>query len=254
MGLLEKALGLAGAAAGGVAAAATGLLGNKKKKLAELDTEFVRTTQDYLAKKSKLESKINNGNLKAVKKLEFVEREYLVSKAEYENTRRTLLPSKSKIDEERDNKEFEQRLEIEKAKALHEMDMEKAKTIYGLEFEKDKSYHGWDLEKAESLHGMQMERSRTEHDMIMEKNKANHEMEMEKIELTSKLGVCLPDTNVNKSRDCVCSNCGNENITGSKFCSACGKTLSVQKFCTGCGASLKAGSRFCQMCGRAIDV
>ena len=53
-----------------------GLLGSKKKKLAELDTEFARTTADYQAKKSKLESKVKSGNRNAVKKLDALEREF----------------------------------------------------------------------------------------------------------------------------------------------------------------------------------
>ena len=49
MGILEKTVGLAGVAIAGGVALTKGLLGGNKKKLAELDTEFARTTADYQA-------------------------------------------------------------------------------------------------------------------------------------------------------------------------------------------------------------
>ena len=228
MGLLGKTLGLAGVAVGGIAAA-KGLLGSKKRQLAELDTEFAKTTKNYRAEKSKLESKSSTGNIRAIKKLEALEREYFVKKAEYENKRLTLLPPKSKIEEERESKEFEQRLDIEKAKALHEMDIEKSKVIYDLELEKDKNHHGWDLEKSESIHNM----------------------EMEKIKLTSELGIS--STGIPFANNLVCSNCGNKNATGCKFCGNCGTPLNIKRFCSNCGASLETNSKFCSMCGREIE-
>ena len=250
MGLIEKTLGLVG----GIVVA-TSLIGNKKKQLADLDTEFARTTADYQAKKSKLEKKIKNGNLQAERKLEALEREYFVEKAEYENKRKTLLPKKSKIEEERETKEFEQRLNIEKAKTIHELNIEKTKTVYGLELEKEKNYHEWDLEDTKTIHSLELQKDIKHHELDLEKARNLHNMEMEKIELTSKLGFSSDnyDTAKTEANDIVCSNCGNKNIIGSKFCSRCGTALNLRKFCANCGANLEVNSRFCSMCGNPIE-
>ena len=250
MGLLGKTLGLAGVAVGGIAAA-KGLLGSKKRQLAELDTEFAKTTKNYRAEKSKLESKSSTGNIRAIKKLEALEREYFVKKAEYENKRLTLLPPKSKIEEERESKEFEQRLDIEKAKALHEMDIEKSKVIYDLELEKDKNHHGWDVEKAKTMHSLELDRAKNHHEWDLEKSESIHNMEMEKIKLTSELGIS--STGIPFANNLVCSNCGNKNATGCKFCGNCGTPLNIKRFCSNCGASLETNSKFCSMCGREIE-
>ena len=253
MGLLGKTLGLAGMAAGGIAAA-KGILGINKKQLAELDTEFAKTTKNYRSKKSKLESKINRGDIVAVKKLEALERKYSFLKTEYENKRQLLLPPKSKIEKERESKEFEQRLNIEKAKALHELDMEKSKTIHNLNIEKDKNHHEWDLEKTTTIHDLEMERDKNTHVWDLEKAESLHNMEMEKIELASKLGFpsAEPLSANKKTNNIVCYNCGNKNLINSKFCSSCGKPLNLNKFCTNCGASIEINSNFCSMCGREI--
>lgn len=254
MGFLGKSLGLAGLAAGGIAAA-KGLLGNKKRQLAELDTEFAKTTKSYLAKKSKLESKIENGNLGATKKLKALELDYFVKKAEYENQRKTLLPPKSKVDEERESQAFEQRLEIEKAKVLHELELEKSKTMYGLELEKDKNQHGWHLETTKTIYDLELEKDKNQHKLNLEQAQSLHNMEMEKMELTSKLGICSTEFNTTQNIDniIVCSNCGNINKKGSKFCNNCGKALNIKRSCTVCGAEFDANSKFCSMCGHSVE-
>ena len=254
MGLLGKTLGMVGGMVGGITAASC-FLGNKKKRLAELDTEFARATADYEAKKSKLQAKIKNGNKHAIKKLEALDREYFVEKAEYENKRKTLLPKKSKVEEERETKELEQRLDIEKAKTIHELNMDRTKTVYGLELEKDKNHHEWDLEDTKTIHNLELEKDKSNHEWDLEKIRSLHNMEMEKIELTSKLGFSTNkfDAEKTETNDIVCSNCGNKNAIGSKFCSGCGTPLNQKRFCKNCGANLELNSKFCSMCGSQID-
>ena len=252
MGIFEKTLGLASAAVGGIAVA-TKLLVSKKERLAKLDTEFAKTTAEYEAEKSDLESKIKKGSRRAAKKLEELEREYFVNKAAYENKRKTLLPEKSQIEEERETKEFEQRLEIEKATALHKIDMEKTQTVYGLELEKDKNYHQWDVEDAKVAHMLEMDKGKNFHDWDMEKSQHLHKMEMEKMELSAKLGVA-PNNLKNDDRIEIskCFKCGYENSKGSKFCANCGNPLNAKKFCKNCGASVDFASKFCSECGQAL--
>ena len=247
MGILEKGICLVG----GIAVASA-LFGNKKKQLAKLDTEFARTTAEYQEEKSKLEEKIKNGNQKARKKLAELEREYFVEKTEYEGKRRTLLPQKTKAEEEREAKEFEQSLEIEKIKAIHDLEIEKTKTVYGLELEKDRSYHEWDVQDAQTIHSIEMDRDKNHHVWDLEKSESMHKMDMEKIELAAKLGAkTLPSNNSkNEKGNIFCSQCGYKNFENSKFCSSCGKPLSFPKFCTGCGASLEENIKFCPMCGQ----
>ena len=254
MGILGKTLGLAGVAVAGSVALTKNLLGGNKKKLAELDTEFARTTADYQAKKSRLEAKVNKGNSAAIKKLEALEREYFVKKAEYENKRKTLLPKKNAIEKERESKEFEQRLEIDKAKAMHDLYIDKTITMHSLEMEKEQNYHQWDLEDAKTSHGLELESDQKHHEWDLEKTKALHNMEMEKIELTSKVGTSANNSNApqNEVNQIVCSNCGNKNALGSKFCNNCGTPIAAKKFCTNCGTSLDANSKFCSMCGQSI--
>ena len=50
----------------------------------------------------------------------------------------------------------------------------------------------------------------------------------------------------------TCSNCGTENRSGRKFCSACGAPLSHA--CLTCGALNEPDDRFCGECGTALDV
>lgn len=182
-----------------------------------------------------------------------MEREYFVNKAAYENKRKTLLPEKSQIEEERETKEFEQRLEIEKATALHKIDMEKTQTIYGLELEKDKNYHQWDLEDAKTTHTLEMDKGKNYHEWSMEKSQNLHKMEMEKMELSAKLGFAPNNSkNDNNIEGIICFKCGNENPKGSKFCTNCGSSLNLKKFCNNCGASINSDSKFCSECGRAL--
>jgi class 3 adenylate cyclase/tetratricopeptide (TPR) repeat protein len=49
----------------------------------------------------------------------------------------------------------------------------------------------------------------------------------------------------------ICSNCGNENRDGRKFCSSCGTALSVA--CPSCGAGNEPGDRFCGDCGAPLS-
>ena len=59
----------------------------------------------------------------------------------------------------------------------------------------------------------------------------------------------------------VCTNCGNANPAGTKFCGGCGTKLEipevpaepVKRFCTGCGAELKDGLKFCGECGTKVE-
>jgi class 3 adenylate cyclase/tetratricopeptide (TPR) repeat protein len=48
----------------------------------------------------------------------------------------------------------------------------------------------------------------------------------------------------------TCANCGIENPSSSKFCSACGTALAVT--CASCGNALLPGARFCSECGTAV--
>ena len=48
----------------------------------------------------------------------------------------------------------------------------------------------------------------------------------------------------------VCSNCGHENVDGSKFCVECGtKLVAMPKFCPECGTKLDGAVKFCPECG-----
>ena len=253
MGILEKTIGLAGVAVAGSVALTKSLLSGNKKKLAELDTEFARTTADYQAKKSRLASKADKGNTSAIKKLEALEREYFVQKAEYENKRKTLLPKKTALEEQRESKEFEQRLEIDRAKAMHDLYIDQTKTIHSLEMEKEHNYHQWDLEDTKTTHNLELESDQKHHEWDLEKTKALHSMEMEKIEITSKLGVSPSTLETEKSdiNPIICSNCSSKNAPSAKFCSNCGTPVIQKKFCSNCGANLDANSKFCSMCGQA---
>ena len=59
----------------------------------------------------------------------------------------------------------------------------------------------------------------------------------------------------------VCTNCGNANPAGTKFCGGCGTKLEIpevpaepaKRFCTGCGAELKDGLKFCGECGTRVE-
>ena len=59
----------------------------------------------------------------------------------------------------------------------------------------------------------------------------------------------------------VCTNCGNVNPAGTKFCGGCGTKLEIpevpaepaKRFCTGCGAELKDGLKFCGECGTRVE-
>ena len=253
MGLFEKALGLAGVATGGIALA-TKLLGGKKEKLAKLDTEFAETKANYELEKKKLEAKIKKGNRRAEKQLQELEHEYYIDKAEYENKRKTLLPEKSKIEVERETKEFEQRLEIEKATAMHKIDVEKAQTIYGLELEKDKNYHQWDIEDAKTSHTLEMDKEKNRHEWDMEKTQHLHDIEMEKMQLSAKLGFSPNTAEKNKQNSAigVCPSCRTINDSSAKFCGQCGTALFRNKFCTNCGSAIN-NSKFCSMCGQAVE-
>lgn len=48
----------------------------------------------------------------------------------------------------------------------------------------------------------------------------------------------------------ICSNCGNVNVEGARFCASCGNSLALT--CPNCGASVEAGARFCSNCGTAL--
>lgn len=253
MGILEKTIALAGAAVGGVALAKD-FLGGKKKKIAALDTEFAKITSDYQAKKNKLVRSIENGDSGAARKLEKLERHYSIQKAEYENTRLTLLPSKSKVDIEREGQELEKQLEIEKARAFHEIEMDKVKTMHSLEMEKSESEKSWYLQDNEVMHGNEMEKTQTLHEQEIEKMRVRHSMEMEKLELASRVGISAEAMPAVPNVDAfsICQNCGNKNAIGSKFCGSCGSALSNKKFCTNCGASIGTEAKFCSSCGQAV--
>jgi class 3 adenylate cyclase len=47
-----------------------------------------------------------------------------------------------------------------------------------------------------------------------------------------------------------CAKCGNESITGKKFCPTCGSPLSSR--CAKCGAENAPSSAFCEDCGAAL--
>lgn len=48
----------------------------------------------------------------------------------------------------------------------------------------------------------------------------------------------------------ICSNCGNANVEGARFCASCGNSLALS--CPNCGATVEAGARFCSTCGTAL--
>ncbi|MBV8772376.1 MAG: AAA family ATPase [Deltaproteobacteria bacterium] len=48
-----------------------------------------------------------------------------------------------------------------------------------------------------------------------------------------------------------CSNCGNENLHGKKFCEDCGTPLEHR--CPKCGAETRPGKRFCGACGAGLN-
>ena len=61
------------------------------------------------------------------------------------------------------------------------------------------------------------------------------------------------------SGEIICTNCGNVNPAGTKFCGGCGSKLEVpvaepaKRFCTGCGAEIKDGLKFCGECGTKVE-
>src|SRR6266581_4336786 len=48
----------------------------------------------------------------------------------------------------------------------------------------------------------------------------------------------------------VCSNCGTENPTGSKYCSECGAPLA--RACSTCGSPVPPAAKFCNECGSLL--
>ena len=197
MSILEKAIGLAGAATAGIAAGVA-LLGGKEKKLAALDLEFSQTTKEYERQRAKFVEKAANGNRGAQRKLEEIERNYNDAKREYEIKRQKYIPKKSKAEEQKELKEME-------------------------------------------------------HAMEMEKLEASHAMEMEKLERTAVPHAGVPNTQSHvSSPGMVCSNCGQVNSNGAKFCCGCGKEIITKRFCSECGAKLTSNSRFCSECGTPI--
>jgi class 3 adenylate cyclase len=48
----------------------------------------------------------------------------------------------------------------------------------------------------------------------------------------------------------ACPNCGTDNATGARFCSACGTALAPR--CPNCGSEVSPEARFCQTCGYAL--
>ena len=83
MGLIDKALGLAGLAAGGIAAAAS-LLNNNKKKIEIAEQEFAVQKNEYDRRKTKLVEKVQRGDRGAEKKLRVLEDEFAVTKKNHE--------------------------------------------------------------------------------------------------------------------------------------------------------------------------
>ncbi len=51
-----------------------------------------------------------------------------------------------------------------------------------------------------------------------------------------------------------CTNCGNVNAEGVKFCQECGNPLAQEgpRHCTVCGMELASGTRFCGGCGNQV--
>jgi uncharacterized membrane protein YvbJ len=51
-----------------------------------------------------------------------------------------------------------------------------------------------------------------------------------------------------------CTNCGQDNREGIKFCENCGNPLDkkVNKFCPSCGSENREGVKFCEQCGTAL--
>ncbi|ANG64666.1 hypothetical protein A8C75_20750 [Marinobacterium aestuarii] len=48
-----------------------------------------------------------------------------------------------------------------------------------------------------------------------------------------------------------CTDCGQDNITGARFCEHCGTRMA--RCCPGCGQSVSAAARFCNACGIALE-
>ena len=195
MSILEKAIGLAGAATAGIAAGVA-LLGGKEKKLAALDLEFSETTREYERQRAKLIEKIAKGNRGAQRKLEEIDRNYNDEKREYEIKRQKYIPKKSKAEEQKELKEMEHAMEMEKLEASHAMEMEKLQRT-----------------ATKSIQNVQDQAS---------------------------------------SIDAICSNCGQVNAEGAKFCCGCGKEIITKYFCSECGSKLTSNSRFCSECGTPI--
>lgn len=50
----------------------------------------------------------------------------------------------------------------------------------------------------------------------------------------------------------VCTKCGFDNPTESRFCASCGESMPVSARCPGCGVDNPSGSKFCRQCGGAL--
>jgi len=47
----------------------------------------------------------------------------------------------------------------------------------------------------------------------------------------------------------ICSHCGNQYSSGSRFCRKCGKLIKVSTFCPICGMQMQLSDKFCRNCG-----
>jgi predicted RNA-binding Zn-ribbon protein involved in translation (DUF1610 family) len=62
------------------------------------------------------------------------------------------------------------------------------------------------------------------------------------------------DTAVETEVDALhCTQCGEANARGSKFCRACGTPLQTELTCSNCGTPRKPRDQFCRICGTSFD-
>ena len=229
MGILDKVIGLAGVAAGGIIAA-TSLLGNKEKKLAALETEFAETTRVYQEEKCRLMEKIKKGKRSAERRLVEIEEAYAQEKSDYEIKRQKLLPKKTQEDLNREAAEREHRMRMEELNAKHALEMEKLELKLALgegENTDDNSeqYSPQPIELPFDLRPLEIKNSFS--------------------------SATAPQSNNNcASNEVKCSNCGTSLPSEAQFCSFCGcEVVKPKKFCIKCGTQLAGDAKFCIKCG-----
>lgn len=63
-----------------------------------------------------------------------------------------------------------------------------------------------------------------------------------------------PGPALNPGQLAVCPHCGEKSVAGSKFCSACGKPMTIETItCPRCGNQMTGESKFCNECGAPLQ-